>query len=68
MKVNKTAIINSNVHHFCSPPKGPNNIKRINPDKFTFLKSNLLVSNILYNHHYQQRPIRTNNDENDAYV
>ncbi len=60
--MNHSPIINSNVHHFCSPAKGPHNVKRINPDKFTFLKSNLLVSNILYNHHYQQRPVKPNGD------
>ncbi len=41
-------IINSNINNFCSPDKfAKTNISRINPDKSTFLNSNLLVSNIL---------------------
>lgn len=41
-------ILNSNIKNFCSASKFVNsNIARINPDKNTFLNSNLLVSNIL---------------------
>lgn len=41
-------VINSNVQHFCSPNRYARcHVTRINPDKSTFLNSNLLVSNIL---------------------
>ena len=48
MKVGRNAVINSNINNFCSPSKLTRaHITRINPDKSTFLNSNLLVSNIL---------------------
>jgi hypothetical protein len=52
-------VTNSNILNFCSPNKFANvTVSRINPDKSTFLNSNLLVSNIL-NHlpSYQQPPL-----------
>jgi len=48
MRVQYQSVINSNLNHFCSPNKFANpHITRINPDKSTFLNSNLLCSNIL---------------------
>ena len=48
MKVGRNAVINSNINNFCSPKAfAKAHISRINPDKSTFLNSNLLVSNIL---------------------
>ena len=50
MQVQHQGIINSNLKNFCSPNKFANpHIARINPDKSTFLNSNLLCSNILNN-------------------
>lgn len=60
-------LINSNTKHFCSPNRFANShINRINPDKNTFLNSNLIVSNIL-NH---LSPTRSPDplEVNDAYV
>lgn len=67
MRLNRDAVINSNISHFCSPEKFANaHITRINPDKSTFLNSNLLVSNIL-NHLSPHTQPKTSN-ESDAYV
>ena len=67
MKVSRNAVINSNINHYCSPHRFANaHITRINPDKSTFLNSNLLVSNIL-NH---LSPTKQAEEESgtDAYV
>jgi hypothetical protein len=49
MKDLPSPVINSNCDNFLTPKhsKSESHITRIQPDKFTFLKSNLLVSNIL---------------------
>ena len=49
MSQSTSPVINSNCDHFLNPNKMKSeaHITRIQPDKFTFLKSNLLVSNIL---------------------
>ena len=41
------SVLNSNSGRFCWPKPSHSHIKRINPDKNTFLNSNLLLSNIL---------------------
>lgn len=60
-------MINSNVKNFCSPTKFVNrHVNRINPDKMTFLKSNLIVSNILNSH--SPKAIDIEDPAIDAYV
>lgn len=59
-------VINSNTHNFCSPNRfAKSHINRINPDKSTFLNSNLIVSNIL--NHLEPNMIKEV-QINDAYV
>lgn len=65
-RVGQEAAINSNVSHFCWPGKfAHSHIKRINPDKNTFLNSNLLLSNILNRLPPNAAPSAA---EQDAYV
>jgi hypothetical protein len=67
MKSNGKGVINSNIQHFCSPQKfSQKHIGRINPDKSTFLNSNLLVSNIL--NHLSPGSDPNAREEADAYV
>jgi hypothetical protein len=67
MKVGRNSVINSNINNFCSPGRHTRaHITRINPDKNTFLNSNLLVSNIL-NHLSPDHPQPTET-VSDAYV
>ena len=67
MKVSRNAVINSNVSHFCSPDAyAKAHVSRINPDKSTFLNSNLLVSNIL--NHLSPDASVTHQENADAYV
>lgn len=67
MKLSRKGVINSNINNFCSPNKFANaHISRINPDKSTFLNSNLLVSNILNHLSPGQEPESALLD--DAYV
>lgn len=64
---NNQPLINSNVKHFCSPHRFANShINRINPDKNTFLNSNLIVSNILNDLSPTRSPDPL--EINDAYV
>lgn len=59
MRVEHQGVINSNLSNFCSPNKFANpHINRINPDKSTFLNSNLLCSNIL---NHLPRQVSSNN-------
>ena len=68
MKVSRNSVINSNISNFCSPGRYPKaHITRINPDKNTFLNSNLLVSNIL-NHLSPGGDNRSSQELPDAYV
>lgn len=71
-KDQNTPVINSNIHNYCSPHKfAQAGVTRINPDKFTFLKSNLLVSNILNSKIVPPSPSALNesiNANKDAYV
>jgi len=63
----KQPVINSNIENFCSPVRFAKcRITRINPDKNTFLNSNLLVSNIL--NHLSPSARSTSDIPADAYV
>lgn len=67
MKATRNRVINSNINHFCWPDMlAKAHITRIIPDKFTFLNSNLIVSNIIS--HLSPTKLPDTASSPDAYV